>query len=451
MTDLQRPDGSVPEPGQPLPPPPPDARPRLDLLGGAHREGEPVKEVAGGGGPQAVLRIGILVALLVALGVFGSWWAVIVVVALIVMIFLHELGHYLAAKRAGMKVTEFFIGFGPRIWSYRRGEVEYGVKAIPAGAYVKIIGMSNLEQVDPAEEPRTYRAQRYWSRFCVAVAGSAMHFAIALVLLFAVLAFTGRPQADVWEVGAVTPNSPAAEVGIAIGDEIVSVNGVAIETYDDFRTEIRKFPGETVEVAVERDGQLVELTPTLDARPVEGGETVGFLGIGPEYPYVRESIPGAVVGTFETFGDITWQSVTGLVRVFSLEGMRDYVDTLTSSGDTDTSTGSGSGSGNGDRLVSPIGAVSIGAQLADNGLADLLYFLAAVNIFVGLFNLVPLPPFDGGHIAIATYEEIRGRRQGRRYYADVTKLMPIAYLVVGILLVLFVGNLYLDITSPVRL
>ena len=109
------------------------------------------------------------------------------------MIMLHELGHFVMAKRAGMKVTEFFLGFGPRLWSIRRGETEYGVKAIPAGGYVRIIGMSNIEEVDPADEERTYRSKPYRHRLGVAVAGSTMHFIIAAVLLFLLYAAVGEP------------------------------------------------------------------------------------------------------------------------------------------------------------------------------------------------------------------------------------------------------------------
>ena len=129
----------------------------------------------------------------------GGWpiLAVVVVVASCVMIFLHELGHFLTAKRAGMKVTEFFLGFGPRIWSFQRGETEYGIKAIPAGAYVPIIGMNNLEEVDPADEARTYRQKSLLGRrMSVAVAGSAMHFLIALVLVFVRLLAFGAVTDD---------------------------------------------------------------------------------------------------------------------------------------------------------------------------------------------------------------------------------------------------------------
>ena len=158
--------------------------------------------------------------------------------ALVVTIVLHELGHYLTAKWSGMKVTEFFLGFGPRIWSFRRGETDYGVKAIPAGAYVKIIGMNSYEEVDPADEARTYRQQSYPRRLAVAVAGSAMHFLIALVLIFVLLVGFGtagrRPacsrtvQPSGWTVTEVVAGSAAAAAGLQAGDRIVSVDGVAV-------------------------------------------------------------------------------------------------------------------------------------------------------------------------------------------------------------------------------
>ena len=141
----------------------------------------------------------------IALGIFGGWPILIIVLSLVFMIFMHELGHYLTAKSAGMKVTEFFIGFGPRIWSFRRGETEYGVKAIPAGAYVRIIGMNNLDEVPPADEARTYRQKSYPRRMSVAVAGSAMHFLMAFILGITALMLYGTATDDAtnWEIGPV--------------------------------------------------------------------------------------------------------------------------------------------------------------------------------------------------------------------------------------------------------
>ena len=192
----------------------------------------PVTKQSGGADAtgSSPVRLLILAALLVLAFEAGGWALPVVILGVVVMIFLHELGHFLAAKFGGMKVTEFFIGFGPRIWSFRRGETEYGLKAIPAGAYVKIIGMNNLDEVDPADEDRTYRAKTYPKRLLVAVAGSAMHFAQALVLLIVLYTFVGIPggsltQVEDWTVGEVVTNSAAADAGLRVGDEILAFDG----------------------------------------------------------------------------------------------------------------------------------------------------------------------------------------------------------------------------------
>src|SRR5438067_1847636 len=152
----------------------------------------------------------LLVVALVALFVLdsGARTAILLVVGIVVMVMLHEAGHYAMAKRSGMKVTEYFLGFGPRLWSFRRGETEYGVKAIPAGGYVRIVGMSNVDEVDPADEERTYRAKPYRHRLGVAVAGSTMHFLIAGVLLFVVFAVVGLPDARP-VISQIVADSPA--------------------------------------------------------------------------------------------------------------------------------------------------------------------------------------------------------------------------------------------------
>jgi len=160
----------------------------------------------------------LLLGGLVVLAMFAGAWALVIVGALIVSIFLHEAGHFLAAKQAGMKVTEYFLGFGPKIVSFRRGETEYGIKAIPAGAYVRIIGMNDLEEVDPADEGRTYREKGYWARLRVVLAGPAMNFLIAFVLLLAVLVAYGQQAPSKWTVSDVGSGTAAAAAGLKTGD-----------------------------------------------------------------------------------------------------------------------------------------------------------------------------------------------------------------------------------------
>ena len=140
------------------------------------------------------IRLVLLVGAVVSFGLVGGVSGLVVVLSFVIMLLLHELGHFLVARWSGMQVTEFFIGFGPRLWAFRKGETTYGVKAVPAGAYVRITGMTSLDVVDPAEEHRTYRAQTYTRRLAVALAGSAVHFVVALLLLFGLYGLVGTPD-----------------------------------------------------------------------------------------------------------------------------------------------------------------------------------------------------------------------------------------------------------------
>jgi membrane-associated protease RseP (regulator of RpoE activity) len=391
----------------------------------------------------AGLRLAILAAVVIALGLNFGLAVILIIAALIVMIYLHELGHYIMAKAAGMKVTEFFLGFGPRIWSFRRGETEYGVKAIPAGAYVKIIGMSNLDEVDPADEDRTYRAKPYWRRLSVAVAGSTMHFLLAFALALVVFVGFGTadPDSDDWSLRRVT--GPAKAAGLRTGDRIDTVDGRHFANFDRLSEHIRSKPGGEVDVVVDRDGDTRSFTVTLAAENPDG-EKVGYLGIAPGFDMQHAGLIDGAGRSVTEFGRIAKGSVVGLGRLFSPDGIDGYVDHLT--GDEKTKAGPAQYE---DRPTSVVGIVQVGDQLAKNGLAEVFYLLFAVNVFIGLFNLTPLLPFDGGHVAVATYEKIRSMISGRRYYADFAKLMPVAYAVVLVLALLFVTTIYLDIVNPV--
>ncbi len=393
------------------------------------------------------VRRGLLIAATVVLAGFVSLPTLVVIAALIFMIFMHELGHYVTAKAAGMKVTEFFIGFGPRLWSFRRGETEYGFKAIPAGAYVRIIGMSNLEEVDPSEEDRTYRQKPYWRRMSVALAGSTMHFVMAIALSFTVFSVVGTPdlESERWQVGAIGEDSAAAAAGLTVGDRILAVDGQRFQSFQDVAGYLREHPGEEVTLLVDRGGRELTLEATLESRN-EGGENVGFLGIGADFPNRRVGPVAGLVDSVKVTGQTMWLSVEGLGAFFSPAGVSGYVDTLTGSAPA-AAPGEIEGE---NRLLSPVGAVRIASDAASTSLVAVLQFMFAINVFVGVFNLLPLLPFDGGHVAIATYERIRSRK-GRRHFADVSKLMPLTYAVVALLVMVGLTALYLDLVDPISL
>lgn len=211
---------------------------------------------------SAGIRLAVLLGFL-GWAAYANIWIFVIVMALAGCIFMHELGHYLVAKRAGMKVTEFFIGFGPRIWSFKRGETEYGIKLIWAGAYVKIIGMSNLEEVAPADEKRSYRAQSFSKRMPVVLAGPAMNLALGFLLLFVVIAGFGKASDTQWKVSSVTVGSAAEQAGLQPGDRIVAFDGQEVSDFESLTSQVRAHSGTTVDLTVDRNGQEIVVPATL--------------------------------------------------------------------------------------------------------------------------------------------------------------------------------------------
>ena len=410
---------------RPVPWPPPDPA----TLGDVAVVQEPIPPTS----PFAVL---VVAALILAIGVFYSWGAFIFVVALIVCIFFHELGHYLAAKRAGMKVTQFFLFFGPRLWSFRRGETEYGVRALPLGAFVKVPGMHNLDaDVDPADEPRTFRQAPFHSRFLMAAAGSCMHFLIALVLILASVAFIGRAKSpDAWKITEVTPGSAAAVAGFQTDDRIVAIDGVPYERFDKVGEFLRANPSRSVTFDVLRGDQVLKLPAVIASTgdPCQPGRLGIRPGLG-DRRLQRSSVVSAVPDAFVEFGRTIGQSFWALGQIFSPSGLNTYGKAIQNGCNTDK------------RMLGPVGAAKAGAGFCSD-VEGCLAILISANIFIGVVNWFPMLPFDGGHMLVAAYEKVRSRR-GRRYYADVSKLLPLTYALVAVMLVLFVGNTYLDIRS----
>lgn len=433
--------------------------------------GKPAGEVAG-----EPWRVSLLAAVVLAIAYYGGVGWFLTIAGLLIMIFLHELGHYMAARRSGMKVTEFFLFFGPKIWSFRRGETEYGIKLLPLGAYVRIIGMSNLDtDVTPEDEPRTYRQQSYPKRLLVASAGSLMHFLQAIVLFF--IAFSilgvdgggglgerlGAPPPPVI-VGSVSEGSGAAAAGVLEGDLVVSIAGTPVESFSDVGPLVVARAGETVAVEVERNGESLTLNATLGRR--EEDSSMGFLGIGnADVPAAKvrvNPIEGAVQAVELTALGMK-ETATSLVGFFahdlgdfgrsvaqgsSVQGSDANSANSANSGDAGSSRAPRSGDEK--RLMSLPGIARIGASLVDEGLGDFLVFFALINISLGVLNLLPMLPLDGGHVVIATYERIRSTK-GRHYMADVSRLIPLTYAVIMFFLIIGMSAIYLDVRDPIGL
>jgi membrane-associated protease RseP (regulator of RpoE activity) len=393
------------------------------------------------GGPSAMIGLAVIGALLVALFMWSTW-AFVFVVGLLISVFLHELGHFVTARWTGMKATQFFLFMGPKLWSFRRGETEYGLRAYPIGAFVRIIGMNNLDEVAPEDEARAYRNKSYPRRMLVITAGSIMHILIAIALIFGVYAVNGRRvETERVGIGSVVPGYPANMAGVEPGDIIVSIDGVQPKTPDDFVTQIRNHqPGESVTLVLDRNGSTLTKVVGLGANPTTGeGAGKAFLGVGSgnEVVWNNESVAHAASDSIFDLGPTVWQSIRGVVKVLNPVTI---VGHLTGTNE-DLNT----------RPTTVVGISKLSATIGDeSGFGGLLLTLAAVNVFVGLLNMFPVLPFDGGHAAIATYERVRSRRGRSPYRADITKMIPVALTMMAVLAMLFFTGLYLDFAKPLR-
>lgn len=440
--------------------------------------------------------------------------------AILVSIALHELGHMIPAKKFGGKVTQYFVGFGPTVWSKQVGETEYGVKAIPLGGYVKIVGMlppaaedlvdsvevddegnrvqrirksntglftqlisdarsAEWELVGPDDSDRLFYKMKSWKKIVVMAGGPTVNLLIAFFLFWGIFATHGIEKDLVVQSGAPVvdsvseclvpygedgrackasdPKTPAYEIGLRPGDTIVSFNGTPISDWEQLRTLIRDNAQGEATISYRRDGEVVTRTTntTVQARPSPDAADdttltqVGFLGVSPTTDVVVEK--GGPLFTLEQMGTMTVDTVKAIatlpVKVYGV-------------GEAIVGTKERA-------LDSPVSIVGGGRFAGDSTSSDelevgqkvvfLLSLIAGFNLFIGLFNFVPLLPLDGGHIASAVWEAVRRRlaRLRRRPdpgYVDAAKLLPVAYVVAGILLVmgvvLIVGDLVAPVASP---
>ena len=369
----------------------------------------------------------------------GGPLAIVAFLALILLVVIpiHELGHLLVAKRFGFKIQEYFVGFGPRLWSTRRGETEYGIKAIPAGGYVKIAGMNPYESVAPEDVARSYNAKPIWQRSLVILAGPLSHILVAAVLYFTLFVTYGDPNTELVVVGAVAPTldggaSPAAEAGIQVDDVVTRVGDLEHPTPDSLGLYVtryaREHPGEPLTYVIDRDGQAL----TLEIVPVlvtEGEITKGRIGftLGSE----PLSVPESAVVAGEWVGRATANSLATIPKVFTVGVGRTFSVLFTDEPRQSTDVTS---------------LVGVSRQIGDAGergdWALFLGFAAYVTLFIGIVNLIPLPPLDGGHLALLVWEKITGR------HADYRKLIPVSAAVIVFLSIFALATVFLDITEP---
>jgi membrane-associated protease RseP (regulator of RpoE activity) len=395
------------------------------------------------------------------------------VLALMLAIFLHEGGHFVTAKLFGMKVERFFLGFGPTLWSFQRGETEYGIKAFPLGGFCKIAGMSPYEndgnfleedrsanrrraaasgdgdaggegtvvappRPTPTEPSRQFRNKPAWQRAVVLAAGSLTHFIVAILLTWVVLVGLGIEQATTTiERTVATTNAgaeaPAQAAGLRSGDRIVAIDGRRVATFDELRAALADKGGRQISVTYVRDGQ--EQTARLTAANQDGR---GFLGFEPRVEAQRQNVLAAIPASANLF----WDTTTATVK-----GLGGFVTGLADRMNAPEPAPAGGGGGGEVRDGGPVGIVGItrlaGQAVANNQWAIFIAILIQLNIVVGVFNLLPLPPMDGGYLAFVLWQVVTRRE------VDLRKVVPVAALIVGLLVMLTVGLVWLDITNPV--
>jgi regulator of sigma E protease len=331
-----------------------------------------------------------------------SLYVVSFLVVLTVLVFFHELGHYLVARRNGVRIEVFSIGFGPELfgWNDRAG-TRWKVSAVPLGGYVKMFGDADpasmpgrdLEEMSAADKAVSFHHKRLPQRAAVVAAGPIANFILAIVLLAGLFATVGQPFTPP-EVGQVQPGSAAEQAGIKAGDTIKSIDGTPIERFEDVQRIVRLDPGNPLQLVLSRDGQPVTLavTPRVNVLTDRFGNRheVGLLGIERSaVDYVRRNPASAVWRA----GEETLNMSTG-----TLQAVWQMII----------------GERSADELGGPLRIAQMSGEVAQGGVAALLWFIAALSVNLGLINLFPIPVLDGGHLLFYAAEAIRGRPLGQR-------------------------------------
>ncbi len=423
---------------------------------------------------------------------------VVFFVGLLFSIAWHELGHLSTAKLFGIRVPQYMVGFGPTVWSRRKGDTEYGIKAIPLGGYIRMIGMfppgadgritqrssspwrsmiedarsASYEELQPGDEDRLFYTRKPWKRVIVMFAGPFMNLILAFVLfLVAMMGFgvqTALPTIDSVSQCVVPASqagkpcapdaapAPAAAAGLQKGDKVVSFGGDSISTYKQLSADIRNANGQTVPIVVERAGHRLTVNATIatntlarldkNGDPVPGTQTqTGFLGISPANGVVRLGVGDSVNRMYD-------MADTGLHSLVALPGK---IPGLWDSVVHGTPRSA-------DSPIGMVGAARIGGEVAtlhmpaSQRMAFFVSLLAGVNLSLFLFNMLPLLPLDGGHVAGALWESVR-RRAAKLLNRpdpgpfDVAKLMPVAYVVASIFIGFTLLVMVADVINPVKI
>ncbi|WP_084076809.1 RIP metalloprotease [Demequina sp. NBRC 110057] len=426
---------------------------------------------------------------------------VVLIVGLLISIALHELGHMIPAKRFGVRVSEYFVGFGPKLWSRRGKETEYGVKAIPLGGYVRLVGMippagavkpvrgtgwasrlieesreAAVEEIQPGEDHRAFYHLTWWRKVIVMMGGPLVNLVIAVVLFTGVLSTIGTPTATLTvdsvvpcvpavgstECTADDPASPAAEAGLEAGDTLTAVDGQEVTDWDQATALIAASPGETIDVDIVRGGEPMTLavTPAERERVVtdeagqavvdeDGGavtETVGYLGMYSEVEVQRQPLTAGA--------ELTWDYLGQTVQVVATLPQQLWHTARAAMGLEERDATSVIGVVGVGQVAGEIASADVDGYTMTQRIGDMLMLLGGLNLALFVFNMIPLVPLDGGHVASALWQGIKNgvarvRRAAKPAPVDVARMMPLAYGMFAFLLVMGAVLIYADIVAPV--
>lgn len=386
---------------------------------------------------------------------------------------LHEAGHMISARAFRMRVRRFYVGFGPSVFSFTKGNTRYGVAALPLGGFCDIAGMTAMDELTEDEKPHAMYSKPAWQRIVVLAAGPFVNIVLGLFILFLVAAGAGLPDphADVRAtVGEVTcsadqkaptqPGAPAeledctgdgagGRAGVQTGDIITALNGEELESFVQLRDEVQARPGETVTLDVERGDRELQLEVELDSvvRYDANGnpQTVGSVGLASAPLDIHREY--SVVGAIPASLDYSWFMLKATVQgIIAFPGKIPDVAASIFGGERDQ-----------DGPISVVGASRAGGELVERELWPMFWMmLATLNFFLALFNMIPLPPFDGGHIAVVLWEKIRNgfrrlRGQEPGGPANYEKLLPLTYGMAALLLTVGVIVIIADLVNPIVL
>lgn len=385
----------------------------------------------------------------------------IFLIALLVSVMLHETGHFVTAKRFGMKCTRYFLGFGPTVFSFWRGETEYGIKAFPVGGFVKIVGMTSIDDVDPEDEARSFRRAPGWQRLIVLAAGSFMHFVLAAFLIFGLALTIGI------ENECTSAPVPAQAAGLQVGDQITSFDGAPVSNWTQLSNDISKTkPGVPITLTVVRGGNPLTLRTALANVPGHGS----FFGMSPTTGkstkvgtvatcvppseaartgtvFQRQSLLGAIGYVGTGFSQVVSGSVSALAQLPAA------VPHLFSANRSSTAAGNVTSMVGAARETGQAVAANVGWK---NKVSFVLLLVASLNIFVGILNMLPLLPMDGGHVAVVIWERIKAwfarlRHRPDPGLVDYRKLVPLSFSVFLVLVALGMMLILADVVNPVNI